>query len=75
MGLGETEAFREKIAASINPDTSPPPVAAGRETSEKFQNNMLVRTIASIVTGLAVWPSSAQWAWSSQRPGACWPLH
>jgi AI-2 transport protein TqsA len=55
MGLAETPATREKIAASLDQDTTRRLLAAAKEISEKFQKYMLVRTVASIATGVATW--------------------
>jgi len=55
MGLAETEAFQKKIASGKDQDTTQRLLTAGKQISEKFQKYMLVRTVASIVTGLAVW--------------------
>jgi AI-2 transport protein TqsA len=55
FGLTETEAFQKKIALGKDQDTTQRLLTAGKQISEKFQKYMLVRTIASIVTGLAVW--------------------
>ncbi len=55
MGLAETSSAREKIAASLNQDTTRRLSAAAREICNKFQKYMLVRTIASIATGIATW--------------------
>ena len=55
MLLAETPAVRQKIAASLDQDTSGRLLAAAKEISEKFQKYMLVRTVASIATGVATW--------------------
>jgi len=55
MGLAEIETFQRKIASGKNQDIARRILIAGKEISEKFQKYMLVRTAASIVTGLAVW--------------------
>ena len=55
MGLAETPATREKIVASLDQDTTRRLLAAGKDISEKFRKYMLVRTIASIATGVATW--------------------
>jgi AI-2 transport protein TqsA len=55
MGLAETPATREKIAASLDQDTTRRLLEAGKEICDKFQKYMLVRTIASIATGVATW--------------------
>lgn len=55
MGLAETPAAREKIAASLDQDTTRRLIAAAKDISAKFQKYMLVRTIASIATGVATW--------------------
>jgi len=55
MGLAETPSAREKIAASLDQDTTRRLLAAGKEICDKFQKYMLVRTIASIATGIATW--------------------
>ena len=55
MGLAETEAFQKKIASGKNQDIARRVMTAGKKISEKFQKYMLVRTLASIATGIAVW--------------------
>lgn len=60
MGLAETEAVQESIARLKDPDLARRLLAAGRGIGEKFRSYLLVRTIASIATGLAVWGFVAQ---------------
>ena len=55
LGLAETEVVRARIAALENRETSRRLLEGGRKIGEKFRTYMLVRTIASIATGLAVW--------------------
>ena len=55
MGLAETEAFQKKLALGEEHSTGRRLLTAGKQISEKFQKYMLVRTVACIVTGLAVW--------------------
>lgn len=55
MGLAETSAFKRKIESSRNVETSRRLLRAGEQIAKKFRKYMLVRTIASIATGVAVW--------------------
>jgi len=55
MGLGETEVFQRKIAALKNEDRTRRLLTAARTISEKYRTYIVVRTVASIATGLAVW--------------------
>jgi len=53
MGLAETEQAREKIVSGLDQDTTRRLLAGGKQISDKFQKYMLVRTIASVATGVA----------------------
>ena len=55
MGLAETKGFQEKIASLENEDTSRRLLQAARQIGQKFRKYMVVRTVASIATGFAVW--------------------
>ncbi len=55
MGLAETEAVQENITKLKNQDLARQLLAAGRGIGEKFRSFLLVRTSASIATGLAIW--------------------
>jgi predicted PurR-regulated permease PerM len=55
LGLGETEAITQRIAALKNREASERLLVAGRRIGTKFRTYMLVRTVASVVTGVAVW--------------------
>lgn len=55
LGLGETNILTERIAALKNRDASRHLLVAGRRIGEKFRTYIVVRTIASIATGLSVW--------------------
>lgn len=55
MGLAETEVFQRKIGSGKNHDIARHLLTAGTQISKKFQKYMLVRTVASILTGFAVW--------------------
>jgi len=55
MGLAEIEVFQSKIASGKNQDVARHLLTAGAQITRKFQKYMLVRTVASILTGLAVW--------------------
>ncbi|ARN81791.1 AI-2E family transporter [Methylocystis bryophila] len=55
MGLAETEVVQENIARLEDPDLARRLLAAGRGIGEKFRSYLLVRTVASIATGLAIW--------------------
>lgn len=55
MGLAETESFQQKIAALNDEETSRGLLHASAEIGKKFRKYMVVRTIASVATGVAVW--------------------
>jgi AI-2 transport protein TqsA len=55
LGLGEANILTERIASLNNSDASRHLLAAGGRIGEKFRTYMVVRTIASIATGLLVW--------------------
>lgn len=55
LGLAEASVLAERIEAWKNQDTSRHILAAGRRIGQKFRKYMVVRTIASIATGLSVW--------------------
>ena len=54
MLLLEVDAFRRRITA-LGKDIGPKLVDAIAESADKFRKYMLVRTLLSLVTGLAVW--------------------
>lgn len=51
LGLLEVESTRQKLVRTGRPDV----IGACRETASKFQRYMLIRTVISAATGLAVW--------------------
>ncbi len=55
LGLAETNILTDRIAALKQQDVSRHLLTAGRRIGEKFRTYVLVRTGASIATGLAVW--------------------
>ncbi|MGD9544485.1 MAG: AI-2E family transporter [Methylocystis sp.] len=55
LGLAEAEFVQARIASLENQETSRRLLEGGRKIGEKFRTYMLVRSIASIATGLAVW--------------------
>lgn len=55
LGLGETEAITGRIAALKNRETGGRLILAGTRIGAKFRTYMLVRSVASVATGLAVW--------------------
>lgn len=55
LGLGETEAITSRIAALKNRETSGRLILAGTRIGAKFRTYILVRSVASVATGLAVW--------------------
>jgi AI-2 transport protein TqsA len=55
MGLGEIAGLHKKIAALNSEATSRRLLLASEQTANKFRKYMLVRTIASVATGLLVW--------------------
>ena len=59
MGLAETEAFQRNIAGLGNGNVALQLLAAGRSIGDKFRAYLFVRTIASIITGLAIWGFAA----------------
>ncbi len=58
LGLGEADAITQRIAALGDREASERLINAGRRIGAKFRTYMLVRTAASVVTGLAVWAFS-----------------
>jgi predicted PurR-regulated permease PerM len=54
MMLLEVEQFRRKIAG-LGKELGPKLVEAFAESADKFRKYMLVRTLLSLITGLAVW--------------------
>lgn len=59
MGLAETEAFQNNIARLGDRNLALQLLAAGRSIGDKFRAYLFVRTIASIITGLAIWGFAA----------------
>lgn len=55
LGLNETDVIRGRIAALKNEEASRHLLAAGEQIGRKFRTYMVVRTGASIATGLSVW--------------------
>lgn len=55
LGLGEANVLNKHIAALTNRNASLHLLSAGRRISEKFRTYIVVRSIASVATGLAVW--------------------
>lgn len=55
LGLGEMEILASRVAALNNQEVSRHLLAAGARIGVKFRVYMLVRTMASAATGLAVW--------------------
>lgn len=55
MIMAETEGFQSKLFSLKNEDTSRRLLHASAEIARKFRKYMIVRTMASIATGLAVW--------------------
>jgi AI-2 transport protein TqsA len=55
MGLAETKGFQKKIASLKNENASRRLLQASEQIAQKFRRYMIVRTIASIATGFAVW--------------------
>jgi AI-2 transport protein TqsA len=55
MGLMETESFRRKLASLKDEETSSRLLQAGDQIAKKLRKYMIVRTIASLVTGVLVW--------------------
>ncbi len=54
MGLAETDSLRLKVAGLKNEETARRLLAAGRRTGEKFRTYMLVRSVASLLTGFSI---------------------
>ncbi|ACK50013.1 protein of unknown function UPF0118 [Methylocella silvestris BL2] len=54
MGLLEAEAFSKNLR-TVGGEAGERLIAAGAATARKFRRYMLVRTVASILTGLIVW--------------------
>ena len=55
MGLAETKGFQKKIVSLKDENTSRRLLQASEQIAKKFRKYMVVRTIASITTGFAVW--------------------
>jgi predicted PurR-regulated permease PerM len=55
LGLLEVDVTRGKFAALANRTASQVALRAGAETAAKFRRYMLVRTLMSVMTGIAVW--------------------
>lgn len=55
LGLGETDAVAARVAALEDKDVSRQLLNAGVKIGAKFRTYMLVRSVASVATGLAVW--------------------
>jgi predicted PurR-regulated permease PerM len=55
MGIMEVEEFTKKVQSVGDPATSARLMAASVTISKKFRQYMLVRTLASILTGIIVW--------------------
>jgi AI-2 transport protein TqsA len=59
MGLGEADEFRQNLERLGDKANSSRLLFAGEKTAKKFRQYMLVRTIASILTGVVVWGLAA----------------
>lgn len=55
LGLNEADVIRGRVAALKNKEASRRLLAAGEKIARKFRTYIVVRTGASIATGLAVW--------------------
>lgn len=55
MGLAEAEYFEKKLTSLPYKETAQRVIFAAKRISHKFQKYILVRTIASVATGIAVW--------------------
>lgn len=55
MGLLETDEFRQRLASLNKQGKSDGLIRAGSEIAAKFRRYMLVRTLLSLLTGLAIW--------------------
>lgn len=55
LGLGEAEAIARSVMARSQREAGERLIVAGRRIGVKFRTYMLVRTVASVATGLAVW--------------------
>jgi AI-2 transport protein TqsA len=71
MALLEVEQFRRKLAALDNPETSARLMRAIPVIAAKFRRYMLMRTLLSILTGLAVWAFAAL---AGLQPAVAWGL-
>ena len=73
LGLLEVRSFREKLLAVTGSDRGARLVALGERMAGKFRRYMIIRTVASIVTGLTVgllcWAVGVQlpYAWAFWR--------
>jgi AI-2 transport protein TqsA len=55
LGLLEVDTYRDKFAAMTDRSAGQLMLRAGTITAAKFRRYMLVRTLMSVMTGLAVW--------------------
>jgi AI-2 transport protein TqsA len=68
LGLLEVEAARKRIECLENREVGQSLLRAGATIATKFQKYMLVRSLMSVMTGIAVWGSPLLPAWN-------WRLH
>ena len=72
LGFLEVGSFREKLLAVTGSDRGARLVALGERMAGKFRRYMIIRTVASIVTGLTVLSCAGRLGFSSLTPGAFW---
>lgn len=70
MGLLEADAFQKRIA-SLDKGRGAKLIEAGSEIALKFRRYMLVRTLLSVLTGLAIWGFALL---AGLEPAAAWGL-
>ena len=71
MALLEIEQFRQKLAALDSKETGAKLIHAISEIGAKFRRYMLVRTLLSVLTGLAIWGFAA---FAGLEPAIAWGL-
>ena len=70
IGLLEIDGFRQRIAA-LDKERGVKLVQAGSEIASKFRRYILVRTLLSVLTGLAIWGFALL---AGLEPAAAWGL-
>ena len=72
LGLLEVEDFKGKLRTVCPEQFSTPMLQAGKSIADKFRRYAVIRTLASLITGLMVAYCAGDSASSWRRPGASW---